>query len=185
MSRSLLCLRCSVQQYWAACRWPREGSPLPRWCWFSPRHPSSLGLWWRASPPDLDLFYSQTSPECSSTNRCRCFAVLWCSLRLWRHQSSSKPTERIWEHMWTHFSRVAHRWKKSCAGNPFSSYSCLSNNEGCFGAQGGKNACHFHCNITGSNNHTAPVGKAKLLNTDSNVPGGMKNTYIYSKSLLR
>lgn len=37
------------------------------------------------------------------------------------------------------------------------SHSRLSNDEGCFRPQGGKDACHLHCNITCTHNHTAPV----------------------------
>lgn len=158
-SRLLPSRRCSVQKCWAACRWPREGSPLPWWFGSSPRRSSSPGLWWRASPPVLCPFYTQISPENSSTNPHRSSAVLWCSLCLWSCQSSSKPTAGIWR--CTFITARLHTFENHnlvlmlrCV-----SYSCLSNNEGCFGPQGGKDACHLHCNISCTHNHTAPVGK--------------------------
>lgn len=39
------------------------------------------------------------------------------------------------------------------------SYSCLSNNKGCFRAQGGKDTCHFHCNVTSTDDDAASGGK--------------------------
>lgn len=44
------------------------------------------------------------------------------------------------------------------------SHSCLSNDEGCFRPQGGKDACHLHCNITCTHNHTAPVWENRTFN---------------------
>lgn len=42
------------------------------------------------------------------------------------------------------------------------SYSILSHYEGCFGPQGGKDACHLHCNIPSTHNDTTPVERTKL-----------------------
>ena len=58
------------------------------------------------------------------------------------------------------------------------SYSRLSNNEGCFRPQGGKDACHLHCNITCTHNHAASVRKIKLLIKSTNFTGGINMTQM-------
>lgn len=83
--------RCSVQRCWASCRWPTRGSRLPGWSWPSPRHSSSLGPWWRQSPPGPCPFYTRTWPESSSTGQCQSSAALWCSLRWWSCRNSEEP----------------------------------------------------------------------------------------------
>lgn len=43
------------------------------------------------------------------------------------------------------------------------SYSRLSDNEGCFGTQRAQDPCHFYCDVTCTDNHTAPVRRTKPL----------------------
>lgn len=125
----------------------------------SPRR-SSLGLWWRASPPVPFPFYTRTSPENSSTGPYQSSAALWCNLCLWSCRSSSTPRERErLRYMHLHYCTLLKKTEfLYCVVILWVSYFRLSNNEGCFGPQGGKDACHLHCNITCTHNHTAPVG---------------------------
>lgn len=67
---------------------------------------------------------------------------------------------RVHRDMLTHRSAVQNH-----AQPLFASYSCLSDNKGGFGAQGGQNASHFHSNITSTHNHTAPIGETRSIQT--------------------
>lgn len=62
------------------------------------------------------------------------------------------------------------------------SYSGLSNNEGCFGPQGGKDACHLHCNIACTHNDTAPVRETKRVIIGTHFTHCLKTKEIIKKA---
>lgn len=93
------------------------------------------------------------------------------------YESTWRPSTCIFITAWLHTFENLNLVFSWCV-----SYSCLSNNEGCFGPQGGKDACHLHCNITRTDNHTAPVEKTELLIIGTNFKHGInteEDIYAY------
>lgn len=80
-------------------------------------------------------------------------------LRTWK-----TTRERVRGHADADFCVAAHCGKSElgfCVGVLCDSHPVLTDNERCFGPQGGKDAGHLHSDITSPNNHATPVGRAK------------------------